>query len=56
MSAIDDGFVARLAARADEAERLRRLPRETVDDLVASGFTDLLKPGEPGDQFNRKAS
>ncbi len=50
MSAIDDEFVGRVAARAEEAERLRRLPRETVDDLIASGFTELLKPARYGGQ------
>ncbi len=48
MSDIGPEFVARVAARAEEAERLRRLPRETVDDLIASGFTDLLKPARYG--------
>lgn len=28
--------------RSLEAERLRRLPPATVDDLIASGFADLL--------------
>ena len=41
---ITDGFVSRLADRAQEAETLRRLPPETVADLVDSGFTDLLVP------------
>lgn len=48
MSAFDPDFVARLTERAQEAERLRRLPRETVDDLIASGFTELLKPARYG--------
>jgi 3-hydroxy-9,10-secoandrosta-1,3,5(10)-triene-9,17-dione monooxygenase len=48
MSDIGPDFIARVAERAEEAERLRRLPRETVDDLVASGFTDLLKPARYG--------
>ncbi|ORB26940.1 acyl-CoA dehydrogenase [Mycolicibacterium moriokaense] len=41
-------FVARLAERAQEAEQLRRLPAETLADLTASGFTDLLKPARFG--------
>ncbi|MCK0174746.1 MULTISPECIES: acyl-CoA dehydrogenase family protein [Mycobacteriaceae] len=41
-------FVAALAERAPEAEALRRLPQGTVDDLVASGFTDLLVPARYG--------
>lgn len=45
---IDDAFVTRLADRAQEAERLRRLPPETVADMVESGFTDLLKPARFG--------
>jgi alkylation response protein AidB-like acyl-CoA dehydrogenase len=47
-SAITDDFVARLAERAQEAERLRRLPAATVDDFIASGFADLLKPARFG--------
>ncbi|BBY17024.1 acyl-CoA dehydrogenase family protein [Mycolicibacterium litorale] len=39
---------ARLAERAPEAERLRRLPQATVDDLVASKITDLLVPARYG--------
>lgn len=41
-------FVTALAARADEAETLRRLPDATVEDLLASGFTDLLVPARYG--------
>ncbi|MGJ6125595.1 acyl-CoA dehydrogenase [Mycolicibacterium sp. Y3] len=41
-------FVTALAARADEAETLRRLPDATVEDLLASGFTDLLVPTRYG--------
>lgn len=48
MSGIDPQFVERVAERAEEAERLRRLPRETLDDLIASGFTELLKPARYG--------
>ncbi|MCX2715500.1 acyl-CoA dehydrogenase family protein [Mycolicibacterium sp. J2] len=47
---ITDEFVAALAARADEAETLRRLPDATVADLLASGFTDLLVPARYGGQ------
>jgi alkylation response protein AidB-like acyl-CoA dehydrogenase len=45
---ISPEFVARLAERAQEAEQLRRLPAETLADLTASGFTDLLKPARFG--------
>jgi len=45
---VDAEFVARLAERAQEAERLRRLPQSTVEDLIASGFTDLLRPARFG--------
>jgi 3-hydroxy-9,10-secoandrosta-1,3,5(10)-triene-9,17-dione monooxygenase len=41
---ISHEFVARLAERAQEAEKLRRLPPATIDDLNASRFTDLLLP------------
>jgi 3-hydroxy-9,10-secoandrosta-1,3,5(10)-triene-9,17-dione monooxygenase len=41
---IDGAFVDRLAERAARAEELRRLPQETLDDLSACGFTDLLVP------------
>ena len=43
-TAITDDFVERLADRARSAEQLRRLPDETLDDLAASGFTELLVP------------
>ncbi len=45
---ITSEFVARLGERAQEAERLRRLPPTTIDDLLASGFTDLLVPARYG--------
>ncbi|HEX2213393.1 MAG TPA: acyl-CoA dehydrogenase family protein [Mycobacterium sp.] len=45
---IDSDFVARLADRAAEAERLRQLPAATVKDLTASGFTELLVPARFG--------
>lgn len=48
--AITPEFVARLAERAQEAERIRRLPAETVADLTASGFTELLVPARFGGQ------
>lgn len=48
--AITPEFVARLAERAPEAERIRRLPAETVADVTASGFTELLVPARFGGQ------
>ncbi|MFV8320974.1 acyl-CoA dehydrogenase [Mycobacterium sp. 23] len=50
MTAITDDFVERLQQRAQEAERLRRLPDATVDELRGSGFTELLKPKGYGGQ------
>jgi len=47
-SAITDEFVARLAERAREAETLRRLPAQTVTELAASRFTELLVPARFG--------
>ena len=47
-STITPEFVARLGERALEAERLRRLPPATVDDLIASGFTETLVPARYG--------
>ncbi len=47
---ITDQFVDRLAKRAQEAEDLRRLPADTVTELTASGFTELLKPARYGGQ------
>lgn len=41
-------FVTRLAERAHEAEQERRLPQATLDDLVASEFTELLVPARFG--------
>jgi alkylation response protein AidB-like acyl-CoA dehydrogenase len=46
--AITPEFVARLAERAQEAEHIRQLPAETVADLTASGFTELLVPARFG--------
>jgi 3-hydroxy-9,10-secoandrosta-1,3,5(10)-triene-9,17-dione monooxygenase len=45
---ISPEFVARLAERAQDAERLRELPAATMDDLNASGFTELLAPARYG--------
>ncbi|MDT5070322.1 MAG: 3-hydroxy-9,10-secoandrosta,3,5(10)-triene-9,17-dione monooxygenase [Mycobacterium sp.] len=45
---ITDEFVGRLAERAPDAEKLRRLPAATITDLTASGFTDLLVPKRYG--------
>lgn len=47
---ITDEFVAALADRAAQAETLCRLPDATVEDLLASGFTDLLVPARYGGQ------
>lgn len=47
---ITDGFVTALGERAAEAEKLRRLPDDTVSDLIASGFTELLVPARFGGQ------
>lgn len=41
-------FVARLADRAFEAEKLRRLPRATIDDYRQSGLARLLLPARYG--------
>ncbi len=45
---ISPEFVAGLAERAQEAERLRRLPSATVDDFIASGLPELLVPARYG--------
>ncbi|MGE2734620.1 acyl-CoA dehydrogenase family protein [Mycolicibacterium vaccae] len=45
---ITDDFVARLAERADEAERQRRLPADTVAEATTTGFFDLLAPARYG--------
>ncbi|WIM88590.1 acyl-CoA dehydrogenase [Candidatus Mycobacterium wuenschmannii] len=47
-SKVSDDFVARLAERAGEAERLRRLPQATVDDYRDSGLAQLLLPKRYG--------
>src|ERR1700757_4597449 len=56
MSAVDGGpthgitdeFVARLAERADEAERLRRLPTATVTEFKQTDLIRLLLPARFG--------
>jgi 3-hydroxy-9,10-secoandrosta-1,3,5(10)-triene-9,17-dione monooxygenase len=45
---ISPEFIAGLAERAQEAERLRRLPSATVDDFIASGLPELLVPARYG--------
>ncbi len=45
---ITDEFVARLADRAAEAERLRRLPAVTVDDFKQTDLFRLLLPARFG--------
>ena len=37
-----------LAARADAAAEARMLPRQTIDDLQAAGFFEVLKPRQYG--------
>jgi 3-hydroxy-9,10-secoandrosta-1,3,5(10)-triene-9,17-dione monooxygenase len=48
MTGVSDDFVARLADRAAEAEKLRRLPSATVDDYRESGLARLLLPARYG--------
>ncbi|WP_019927388.1 acyl-CoA dehydrogenase family protein [Nocardia sp. BMG111209] len=43
-SLITPDFVRRLADRADEAERLRHLPAESIGEAVESGFVSMLAP------------
>ncbi|MCV7194282.1 acyl-CoA dehydrogenase [Mycolicibacterium brumae] len=45
---IDQAFIDRLAERSSEAEQLRRLPADTVAELKASGFVELLAPARFG--------
>lgn len=45
---ITDEFVARLAERGDEAERLRRLPAETVSEFKQTDLIRLLLPARFG--------
>lgn len=47
---ITEDFVDALRERAGEAEQLRRLPDDTMADLTASGFTELLVPAAHGGQ------
>ncbi len=47
---VDADFVARLADRAGEAEKLRRLPQATIDDYRQSGLAGLLLPARYGGQ------
>ena len=37
-----------LASRALEAEQLRRIPHETIDELQASGLMQLMQPRRYG--------
>ncbi|HEY2448574.1 MAG TPA: acyl-CoA dehydrogenase family protein, partial [Mycobacterium sp.] len=48
MTTVGSDFVARLADRAAEAEKLRRLPSATVDDYRESGLARLLLPARYG--------
>lgn len=43
-------FVARLAERAVDAEKQRRLPQATIDDYRESGLARLLQPARYGGQ------
>ncbi|MGA9490382.1 MAG: acyl-CoA dehydrogenase family protein [Mycobacterium sp.] len=45
---VDADFIARLADRAGEAEKLRRLPQATIDDYRQSGLAGLLLPARYG--------
>jgi 3-hydroxy-9,10-secoandrosta-1,3,5(10)-triene-9,17-dione monooxygenase len=45
---VNDEFVEALAQRADEAERLRRLPAATISDFKDSGLATLLLPARFG--------
>ena len=47
-TAVTPEFVTRLAERAGEAERSRRLPSDTVAEAAASGLFDLLVPADYG--------
>ena len=46
--AITSEFIARLAERAGEGERLRRLPPETMADPAVAEFVELLVPARYG--------
>ncbi len=45
---VDADFIARLADRAGEAEKLRRLPQASIDDYRQSGLAGLLLPKRYG--------
>jgi alkylation response protein AidB-like acyl-CoA dehydrogenase len=45
---VTDEFVARLADRAEEAERSRRLPTETINDFLRTDLFRLLLPSRFG--------
>ncbi len=45
---VEADFIARLADRAGEAEKLRRLPDATIDDYRQSGLARLLMPARYG--------
>ncbi|MGZ4584106.1 MAG: acyl-CoA dehydrogenase [Mycobacterium sp.] len=45
---ITDEFIARLAERAEEAERLRRLPAATIDEFRQTNLFRLLLPNRFG--------
>src|SRR5215218_10020030 len=45
-----EDFVGRLQQRAQDAEQLRRLPADTVQELQESGLFDLLRPARYGGQ------
>lgn len=47
---VTDDFVDRLAERAGEAEKLRRLPQATIADYRACGLARLLQPARYGGQ------
>ncbi len=42
------GLVPRIAARADEAERLRRIPQATIADFERAGLWRLFRPARYG--------
>lgn len=49
-SAWADAAALRLAARAEAAETLRKVPRETLDEAAAAGFFAMLAPTTAGGQ------
>ncbi len=48
MTPVSDDFIATLAARAAEAEDLRRLPAATIADFRGTGLANLLVPARYG--------